>query len=162
MSLSKVATEFPNFCSDEQRRAVELALGADGKGGKSIVLKGCAGSRKTETLIIIGVMEFLQGKRVLFVTLVTSVTVEIMTRLTERIPGSWFEKTGNHYTLHTAEEEDEDSNTSAITGSIQVSNLDAVIHSRLNAADVDMEDIGDQFDEKEQLIVDLDLKDVLL
>ncbi|KAJ3042720.1 hypothetical protein HDV00_006777 [Rhizophlyctis rosea] len=163
MSLSKVATGF-QFCSDEQRRAVETALGTDGKGGKPIVLKGCAGSRKTETLIIIGLKNFLPGKRVVFVTLVTSVTVEIMTRLTERIPGSWFERSsgerGNHYTLHTGDEED-DSVSSGTLGSIQVSNLDA-LHSRLRAADVDMSDIGDQYDQKAQMIVDLDLKDVLL
>jgi hypothetical protein len=155
MVLSKPANRFPNYCSDEQRRAVLTAVGHKGKKGRSTLLKGCAGSRKTETLIMIGLLNYFAGRRVVFVTLVTSVTVEIMVRITANLIGSWFEKTGNHYVMQGGP-------GGKRTGSIQVSNLDAVIHARLLSEDIDMGDIGDQFGEKARLITSMGLKNVIM
>lgn len=89
------------------------------------LINGCAGSRKTDTLIKCAV-HYLQTQRapVLFLTLVGSVTHEIKTRL-ETALGICIERQGvsNHYVGHTRD-----------GVGVCVSNYDAWVHLMLPAA----------------------------
>jgi hypothetical protein len=95
------------FCSQEQRNIVDDE-------SQIKLINGCAGSRKTDTLIKLCLKYYLQKKNILFITLVSSVANEIKIRLENKL-GIIFEKRGNHY----------------IYESIEITNYDAMIHSQL-------------------------------
>ena len=57
---------------------------------------GCAGSRKTDTLCKYGFRQFGEGKNILFLTLISSVTHEIKTRV-EKMFKIRLDKYSNHY-----------------------------------------------------------------
>lgn len=102
-----------DFCSDEQR-AVVLA------DDQYILLNGCAGSRKTDTLVRVCLRRFLEGQNVLIITLVGSVTNELRERLEGALPGCSFRKAGNHYLYEPVGQ-----------ACIEIANYDAMLHTQL-------------------------------
>ena len=81
-----------NYISEQQQHIVESQ-------SKYKLINGCAGSRKTDTLILSAIEHMeLHHKPILFLTLVTSVTLEIKSRL-ENYLDIKIEKIGvsNHY-----------------------------------------------------------------
>jgi hypothetical protein len=101
------------FCSDEQRAVV---LSDD----QYILLNGCAGSRKTDTLVRVCVRHHAAGRNVLIITLVGSVTNELRERLESSLPGCAFTKIGNHY-MYEPEG----------AACIEIANYDAMLHTQL-------------------------------
>jgi len=96
------------FCSEEQKNIIYDE-------SQIKLINGCAGSRKTDTLIKQCLKFFLQNKYILFITLVSSVAHEIKNRLENKL-GIVFEKKGNHFIYKT----------------IEITNYDAMIHTQLN------------------------------
>ena len=137
--------------SKEQLTVLDYATG---KSMQGVFIRGVAGSMKTEILVLIGIRLYLQGELVSFLTKVTSVTQEIKTRIMNKLPGATFVRKGNHFTLV---DQDTDRNKG---GAIEVANLDAAIHTRLLYEGVDMQDVGDQHDEKARHVVEMGLKDL--
>jgi len=149
------APKYLLYSWDQQERAVRRALGTDGSPASSVLVKGGAGSQKTETLLKIGIQYALLGKRVIFVTLIGSVTSEIMQRVLQQVPGITFRKRGNHYEAMCGD-------ASLTFGALEVANADAALDWRLRQAEVDLSDMGDQHDEKARIIADSELKGVYL
>lgn len=100
------------YCSDQQR---DIVLSEH----NTLLIQGCAGSQKTNTIVKLIYKLLLQQKSVLILTLVGSVTMEICQRI-EALLDIRLQKRGNHYFY------DWD------THSIEVSNFDAAIHSQLS------------------------------
>lgn len=113
------------------------------------LIQGCAGSRKTDTLVKAGLRQFLNGKSVMFVTKIGSVTDEIMMRVAAflKVKRSVFKKRGGHYIYSPK-------NTLGDEPVIEIANVDAAIHWRLEAPDndIDLDGIGDLHDHKASLI----------
>ena len=87
-----------------------------------ILINGCAGSRKTDTIIKKGIYEIINNKKnILFLTFVSSVSNEIRTRI-EVTLNTTIPKIGssNHYLV--------DYNNNFI----EIANIDAWIHKQLN------------------------------
>ena len=104
------------FCSDEQRAVV---LSDD----QYILLNGCAGSRKTDTLVRVCMRHHAAGRNVLIITLVGSVTVELRERLESSLPGCTFTKAGNHYMYE----------PDGGGACVEIANYDAMLHTQLAA-----------------------------
>jgi hypothetical protein len=98
-----------HYCSPQQRKIVL-------DDSKIKLINGCAGSRKTDTIIKIGIKEYNNNSKaqILFITMVSSVTNEIRKRLEKKL-GIKFIKKGNHY----------------INKNIEITNFDAMIHTQL-------------------------------
>lgn len=108
-----------------------------------VTVHGCAGSRKTDTLCKYGYKQFREGKNVLFLTLVSSVTDEIKTRLQKLIGLSIprIRKSNNFCTVVTVPDRGD------VT--VQISNFDAFIHRQLlNIGHTILQDGGDLHSEK--------------
>lgn len=108
------------YCSDEQRAVVEAA-------DRCVLLRGCAGSRKTDTLVKVCVRELQRGegpRHVMIATLVGSVTNELKERL-EAVPGMGitFRRTGNHFIWERA----------ADGSCVEIANFDAMVHKQLDS-----------------------------
>jgi superfamily I DNA/RNA helicase len=102
-----------DFCSEEQRNAV---LSNDDK----MLICGCAGSRKTDTLVKICVREFNNKTvNIMIATLVGSVTNEIKERLENALDATFCRK-NNHFIF-----------TDYRGASIEIANFDAMIHKQL-------------------------------
>jgi hypothetical protein len=88
---------------------------------KAIVINGCAGSRKTDTAVKYALHCMQQGKCVMLLTKVTSVTHETTTRLHD-YGNVVFHKSGNHY----------------FSTKVEVANMDAMIHYQLYKRGIDV------------------------
>jgi hypothetical protein len=118
------------YCSDEQKAIVESPE-------RRIIINGCAGSRKTDSLCRLAGRYFLEGKNILLVTLVGSVTNEIRERLQVYL-GVTFDKIGNHFIT-----------TDGRGTTIEIANYDAMLHKQLSFhRDPYIYRNGDCFDEK--------------
>lgn len=106
------------------------------------LINGCAGSRKTDTLIKCG-LEKIERGNLLFLTLVSSVTDEIRKRL-EKMLGIKIERQygSNHYIGHYKNR------------IISIANFDAWIHKQLEYLGVDLTLIGDCHNLKTRLLVE--------
>ena len=102
------------FCSEEQRAVVTAE-------DQYILMRGCAGSRKTDTLVRICVRHHLAGRNVLIVTLVGSVTMELRERLEGALPGCEFQRAGNHHMYEPP----------GGGPCIEIANYDAMLHTQL-------------------------------
>lgn len=124
-----------DYCHEKQRRIVN----AEGEGGgRHILVNGCAGCRKTQTLVFRAIREAQhKGRNVIILTFVGSVTAEIMERIEREIDVKFFRR-GNHYFLNFPQ-----GNT------LEVANYDAMIHKQLQASgDPIVHQSGDWFSEK--------------
>ncbi|KAG2424939.1 hypothetical protein HXX76_014097 [Chlamydomonas incerta] len=124
------------YCSEEQRLAVEAP-------DSRMLICGCAGSRKTDTLVKICSRIFKREHvNVMIATLVGSVTSELRERL-ESALGATFTRKGNHF-LH----------TDARGCSIEIANFDAMIHKQLEVhRDPFLLRYGDCHNEKADLLL---------
>jgi len=118
-----------NFISEQQKEIVE-------SDSKYKLISGCAGSNKTDTLIKCAVLDLNKNERpISFLTLVGSVTDELIIRLEKRL-GITINKQGisNHYIGYYK------------NIPICISNYDAWVHNMLS--DMDLTDIGNCYSEK--------------
>ena len=121
------------FCSEQQREIV-------GCEHRNVIINGCAGSRKTDTLVKKCLRLYAADKNILIVTLVGSVTNEIKERL-EAALGTAFRRQGNHYLVEGA------------TACIEIANYDAMLHKQLSVhKDPFLWRYGDCFEEKAALL----------
>ena len=121
------------YVSDEQRAIVE-------SDARMMLINGAAGSCKTATLCMLCKRYFAEGKNVLILTLVGSVTNEIKERI-ERDVGVKFVQQGNHFI-------NEDGPTH-----IEIANYDAALHKQLSVhKDPFLRNYGDCFEQKAQLM----------
>ena len=124
-----------DYISDQQREIVESSA-------KYKLINGCAGSRKTDTLVKAAVHDLTTNKRpVLFLTLVGSVTFEIKERLEHALQIS-IKRMGisNHY-------------MGTYNGiPICISNYDAWVHSMLQDHQR-IDDIGECYSEKIEILL---------
>ena len=89
-----------------------------------VVVNGCAGSRKTDTAVRLALKRIERKKCVMLLTKVTSVTHETTSRLSQ-YGGIEFRKSGNHYFDNT----------------VEVANMDAMIHDQLRRLNIDVSGI---------------------
>lgn len=88
-SEQKIKSKSEIFISDEQKNIVE-------SNARVKLVNGCAGGRKTDTLIKCGIHYLLQGKNVIFLTKISSVTDEITKRMTKDY-SLLFNKSASHF-----------------------------------------------------------------
>ena len=115
------------------------------------LINGCAGSRKTDTLIKCAITDLETHKRpILFLTLVGSVTDEIKTRLETQLAIT-IEKQGysNHYIGYYN------------NISICISNYDAWVHVMLSTNE-NLDDIGNCYNEKVNILLELSKTDNII
>ncbi len=125
------------YITEQQKEAIE-------SWAQYKLINGCAGSHKTDTLIKCAVRDLhMNGRPILFLTLVSSVTFEIKERL-EKVLKIKIDKIGtsNHYM----------GKYNKIP--VCISNYDAWVHNTLQDI-VDISDIGDKFSEKVDLLLTL-------
>jgi len=113
-----------------------------------ILINGCAGSRKTDTIIKKGIRYMNMGKNILFLTFVSSVSNEIKTRIEQTLNIS-IPKIGssNHYL------------TQYENNYIEIANIDAWIHKQLSWVE---SNLPENLDKKKELSVNFNNKVLLL
>lgn len=136
MTNSNSHNNYTEYCSEEQRLAVEAT-------DTRMLICGCAGSRKTDTLVRICTRLFRsENVNVMVATLVGSVTTELRERL-ETALGARFTRKGNHF-IYTDER----------GCSIEISNFDAMVHKQLEVhKDPFLLRYGDCHTEKAELLL---------
>ena len=113
-----------------------------------VLINGCAGSRKTDTIIKKGINYITMKKNILFLTFVSSVSNEIKTRIEQTLKIS-IPKIGlsNHYL------------TQYENNFIEIANIDAWIHKQLNWIE---SNLTNNFGNKRELSVNFNNKVLLL
>lgn len=119
------------YISENQQRIIEDEA-------RTKLVNGCAGSRKTDTLVKLGAYHMRKHKHnVLFLTLVSSITHELQQRMQELL-GISIPRVGrsNHYL---GEYEG---------AQVSIANFDAFVHKQLEYLKVDLSEYGDCHDWK--------------
>jgi hypothetical protein len=123
-----------NWVSEEQRKIVTDKA-------RIKIVNGCAGGRKTDTLIKCGIHYLTQGKNVIFLTKISSVTDEITKRM-ERDYNLQFAQTASHFI-----------GTYGPEGKYcSVANYDSFIDKQLRKCNVPFE--GEAFNQKVRILTE--------
>lgn len=125
-----------NFVSEEQKNIVI-------DNSRIKIVNGAAGGRKTDTLIKCGMRYIYEGKNVLFLTKISSVTDEITKRMTKDY-SLIFKKSASHFIGKIAIQQNENENVS--TGWCSVANYDSFIDKQLRKYKIPFE--GEAFNQK--------------
>jgi len=126
-----------NFISEEQKNIVI-------DNSRIKIVNGAAGARKTDTLIKCGIRYLLEGKNVLFLTKISSVTDEITKRMTKDYT-LVFQKSASHFVGKMAIQTNENYNIEN-SGWCSVANYDSFIDKQLRKYKIPFE--GEAFNQK--------------
>jgi hypothetical protein len=124
-----------NFVSEEQEKIVI-------DNSRIKIVNGCAGGRKTDSLIKCGIYYIMKGLNVLFLTKISSVTDEITKRMTKDY-SVVFQKSASHFVGKIAIEDTEDMTK---FGWCSVANYDSFIDKQLRKYKIPFE--GEAFNQK--------------